>query len=384
MLSGNKLPRETSQILELIPSIIEKTFPLPARFRSALPSGIAELSRLLTNNRSGRTLSYLGKPKFLNAYLYYFTIWNIYRMCIILHNENITLKANDIITDMGSGPLTFVSALWIIHPDLRNIPLEINCIDRSSPALEAGKKFFCALCLAVERKENNSWKINLIKKEIDIRRTDIQINKKSPALVCAINLFNEIYEKIPHSNNEALKQISANAAILMHNLASKEAFILTVEPGVPQSGKFISFLRTAFLELDRPPASPCSHTKDCPCCGKRWCHFVFETIDAPKELQRLSAAARIPKERLVFSYLLTGGASRTKNSNGAQSVRIISDIFPLPDNRFGRYGCGSQGLVLLTGSKNRIEKIISGSLITSGAVANKYDAKSGALIMEIK
>jgi ribosomal protein RSM22 (predicted rRNA methylase) len=285
---------------------------------------------------------------------------------------------------MGSGPLTFVSALWIIRPDLRNIPLEINCIDRSSPALEAGKKFFRALCLAAEGIENSSWKINLIRKDIDIRRTDVLNKKNSPAFVCAINMFNEIYENIPHSNNEALKQISANAASLMHNLTSKEAVILTVEPGVPQSGKFISFLRSSFLELDRPPLSPCPHAEACPCRGKKWCHFAFETVDAPKELHHLSTAARIPKERLVFSYLLTGSASQIKNSNETQSVRIISDPFPLPDNSFGRYGCSSKGLVLLTGSKTRIEKIISGSLIVSAVTINKYDAKSSALIMEIK
>jgi ribosomal protein RSM22 (predicted rRNA methylase) len=384
MLSRNTLPQETSRILELIPSIIEKTFAIPARFRSSLPSGIAELSHLLTNNRSGRTLSYLGQPKFLHAYLNYFLPWNIYRLSVILHNENIILKANDIITDMGSGPLTFVSALWISRPDLRNIPLEINCVDRSSPALDAGKKFFRALCHAINGRENSFWKINLIRKDIDIRHPDVQNKKKSPALVCAINMFNEIYENIPHSHTDTLKQISANAAEFMHSLASKKTFILTVEPGVPQSGKFISLLRTAFLELDRLPASPCPHTKECPCSGKRWCHFAFKTVDAPKELLRLSEAARLQKERLVFSYLLTGSGLQIRNSKEKQPVRVISDIFPLPDNRFGRYGCSSKGLVLLTGSKSCFEKIISGSLINSLINVKNYDTKSGALIIEIK
>jgi hypothetical protein len=91
----------------------------------------------------------------------------------------------------------------------------------------------------------------------------------------------------------------------------------------------------------------------------------------------------MPKERLVFSYLLTGVSSQVENSKETQSVRIVSDIFPLPDNRFGRYGCNSQGLILLTGNKSQIEKIISGSLINSVTTTNKYDAKSGALIMEI-
>ena len=393
MLSNDSLPKETCRILKLIPSLIEKTFPVPARFRNSLPSQIAELSGLLTNKRGGRNLSYLGQAKFLSAYLYYFLPWNIYRLSVILHNENIVLNAGDTITDLGSGPLTFVCALWIIRPDLRNVPLKINCIDRSSPALEAGKKFFNTLCIATGVGENNPWKINLIRKDVDTRRIGALNNENPSALVCAVNMFNEIYENLPHTNTAGLNQIAINAALLMHNLAQKNAFLLTIEPGVPQSGKFISFLRTAFLELERAPVSPCPHTEACPCYGKRWCHFAFETSylfsgDAPKELLRISAAAKIPKERLVFSYLFTGAVSQTKTdknkSLNTQFVRIISDAFPLPKNRFGRYGCCSQGLVLMTGEKSRIEEIISGSLIASVPATKERDEKSGALIMEIK
>jgi ribosomal protein RSM22 (predicted rRNA methylase) len=382
VLSTNTFPQETRRILKLIPSIIKKTFPIPTRFRGALPSNIAKLSHLLTDTRGNRTLSYLGQAKHLSAYLHYFLPWNIYRLCIILQNEKIVLNASDTITDLGSGPLTFICALWITRPDLRNIRLNINCIDRSSPAMEAGKYFFNALCLAAGNNES-PWKINLIRKNIDIRRTGTLLIKKPSALVCAVNMFNEIYENIPHTNNAVLKQIAVNAAALMRNRASENAYILTVEPGVPQSGKFISFLRTAFLEIDCLPISPCPHTEVCPCCGRRWCHFAFEAIDAPKELQQLSIAAKIPKERLVFSYLLTGTVSKI-NQSDSNSVRIISDAFPLPKNRFGRYGCSSKGLILLVGVKNRIEKMASGSLINSLVNKNKRDVKSGALIMEIE
>jgi len=389
MLSNSTLPQETSRLLKLIPSIIEKTFPLPVRFRSSLPSNTAELSRLLTSKRGGRTLSYLGQAKYLSAYLRYFLPWNIYRLCIILHNENLVLNAGDAITDIGSGPLTFISALWIIRPDLRNIPLEVNCIDRCFPALEAGKNFFNAMCVTAGGSENTLWKINLINKDIDTRRAGKIDRIKPSALVCAVNMFNEIYENIPHSNNAGLKQAAFNAAQIMNNQALKNGAILTVEPGVPQSGKFISFLRAAFLELGRPPVSPCPHTEICPCNGKKkWCHFAFAAVDAPKELLRLSAAAKIPKERLVFSYLLTGSASKTKagaeNSQKNQKVRIISDAFPLPDGCFGCYGCCLQGLVLVTGRKSVIDKIISGSVIDSFLNTDKRDAKSGALILEIK
>ena len=378
MLSNNTLPPETRKILKDIPSLIDKTFPMPGRFRGALPSQIAELSRLLTNKRGDRRLSYLGQPNYLSAYLRYFLPWNLYRLCIILYSVDITLSPGDTITDLGSGPLTFASALWIARPDLRNIPLEINCIDHCAPALEAGKKFFAAVA------GENLWKINIVRDSIDIRRTDVTRNKKRAAMVCAANIFNEIYEKLPHNNTDGLKRIAADAAFLMHNEASADACILTMEPGVPQSGKFISFLRAAFMELGRLPVSPCTHAAACPLNGgkKRWCHFAFETADAPKELHRLSAAAGIPKERLVLSFLLTGAVSPNAAKTGRERVRIISDAFPLPDNRFGRYGCCARGLVLLTGEKSRIEKIVSGSLITPVFAANERDKKSGALIAE--
>jgi ribosomal protein RSM22 (predicted rRNA methylase) len=393
MLPNNTLPPETRKILKDIPSLIDKTFPMPGRFRGVLPSQIAELSRLLTNKRGDRRLSYLGQPNYLSAYLRYFLPWNLYRLCIILHSMDITLSPGDTITDLGSGPLTFASALWIARPDLRSIPLEINCIDHCAPVLEAGKKFFAAIA------GENPWKINIVRDSIDVRRTDVTRNKKQAAMVCAVNIFNEIYEKLPHNNTDGLKRIAADAALLMHNEASADACILTMEPGVPQSGKFISFLRAAFMELERPPVSPCTHATACPLSGgkKRWCHFAFETADAPKELNHLSAAAGIPKERLVLSYLLTGAVSKNPRSGAETSrektreARIISDAFPLPRNRFGRYGCCANGLVLLAGEKERINEIGSGSLFTpvftagtSARHEGERDAKSGALILEVK
>ncbi|MDR2730735.1 MAG: small ribosomal subunit Rsm22 family protein [Treponema sp.] len=380
-------------MLDSIPSLIEKTFPIPGRFKSKLPSDIAELSRLLTNNRGSRSLSYLTRPNFLSAYLYYFFPCNLYRLCLLLPSLNLNLKADNLITDLGSGPLTFTSALWISRPELRNLPLEFNCVDRSTPVLEAGKKFFAALCESFDCK-NVLWKINLIKEDVDIRQVKNAKKRKSASLVCAVNMFNEIYENLSHNNAEGLRQMAKNAAQTMHNEAAKNASILTVEPGVPQSGKFISLLRYALMELGHPPSSPCTHTKTCPLSiissaktlkgrnwidtKKRWCHFAYETIDAPKELRRLSADAKLPKERLVFSFLLTGQPSAQLTAKTTEA-RVISDAFPLPYNRYGRYACCERGLILIQGEKERIENAVSGSTVQISATG-QHDKKSGAMI----
>ncbi|MCL2804888.1 MAG: small ribosomal subunit Rsm22 family protein [Treponema sp.] len=378
-----QVPQQTKQILNSIPSLIEKTFPVPARFRASLPSQVAELSRLLTNSRGERSLSYLSRPGYLSAYLHYFLPWNLYRLCLLLPTLEIKLSAGNTITDLGCGPLTFVSALWITRPDLRAVPLEFNCIDRVPAALEAGKKFFNALADS----ENIPWKINLVKKEINIQKSALKQKFGQSSLVCAVNIFNEIYESIPHSNTEKLRRLAANAAQFMHNEAAENASILAVEPGVPQSGKFISYLRAAFMELGRFPAAPCPHTAACPLLPAKWCHFGFEAEDAPKDLRRLSAAAKIPKERLVFSFLLTGAENKK-----SEDIRVLSDAFPLPNCRealplgkAGRYGCSAQGLVLLAGEKTRVDNLKAYSLISyNNFVKQGIDKKSGALILELK
>jgi len=418
----NELTRNIKNDFNTVPAIIEKTFPIPLRFKKKLPHDIAGLSRLLTNARGGRSLSYLTRPNNLTAYLYYFLPWNLYRLCLLLPGLNLRLKDNDLITDLGCGPLTFTSALWITYPQLRDIYLEFNCVDRSAPALEAGKKFFASLC----GKETVKWKINLIKEDINLKKANLKTaavnpknanseefnaagqkseNKKNKkaALVCAVNLFNEIYENLSHNNKTGLRDTAAAAACYMNKRADSEASILTVEPGVPQAGYFISYLRGAFLELNRQPESPCTHNAPCPLIkgqknAKRWCHFAFESTDAPDELLCLSAAAGLPKERLVFSYLYTSASSKPEDAwqKSLQSqeasllakkhkkdvkTRVISDIFPLPENKHGCYGCSSKGLVLFAVNKNQINRLKNGSAVTPFFNADgKRDIKSGALI----
>jgi hypothetical protein len=420
------LSPDVRRALDGVPALIDKTFPLPGRFRPALPAGVAELSRLLTSGRGERSLSYLGRPNLLSAYLRYFVPWNLYRLCRLLPALPISLAAGDMVIDLGCGPLTLAAALWISRPALRKLALEFRCIDRSGPAMEAGKQFFAALA-----GKDCPWKIRTVKEDIDGRARgganggkaapSAAAAEKNAALICAVNVLNELYGNIPHSDTDALTHSAENAARLLCGFAGAGASILAVEPGVPQSGQFISLLRGALIERGRPPLSPCTHRGDCPAPGgiargnrnaavsnaaqgasgspnrpgrtntpgkNRWCHFAFETGDAPEVLRKLSAAAGIPKERAVVSFLLAG-PSRPANQkppcispNEAETpLRIISDAFPLPERRFGRYACSERGLVLITGEKSAVEKAASGmSHNAIFAKPEQRDPKSGALI----
>jgi len=192
------------------------------------------------------------------------------------------------------------------------------------------------------------------------------------------------------------------------------------EPGIPRSGEFISILRASFLQEGRLPLSPCTHHGACALPGSRvkgkagagkpkWCHFAFDTDDAPAELHKLSAAANIPKERAVLSFILAGPISPVKEQkykidkknqypsnisenhpggNFPVKIRVVSDSFPVYGNStrkkdqdlWGRYGCSGKGLVLVTGGRDSIEASPSGALEELPLLDGTRDEKSGALI----
>ena len=421
------LPPKVQQQMASVPALIEKTFPLPGRFRLGLPKDVAELSRLLTSGKGERALSYLSRPNLLSAYLRYFLPWNIFRLCRLLPFLGLRLSPGDVIIDLGCGPLTFAAALWISRPDLHAMPLEFHCIDRTANIMAAGKKFFAALTAAgsgdtihgdtihgdtrhgdtrhgAARHGDAPWKISTARGSVSPKGIlshnagkkhgpGRSVKHKPAALVCAANVFNEIYGDIHYHNS--LESAALNSARLLDSLCADMASILVLEPGVPRWGEFLSCLRNALIEKGRFPLSPCTHDQACPFPGgtvkngkNRWCHFAFDTQDAPDALHRLSAAAGIPKERAVLSFLLAGtrGQAMCRQDTCKQPeiipARIISDAFPLPQDQCGRYGCSEQGPVLVTGKRADIEKLSSGTLINALPVKPlRRDPKSGALVV---
>jgi len=389
------LPPETRRLLDGIPALIDKTFPLPGRFRRGLPADVAELSRLLTSGRGERGLSYLGRPSLLSAYLRFFLPWNLYRLCRLLPGLNLTLAAHDRVTDLGCGPLTLAAALWICRPDLRTLPLEFFCVDRSGPALDAGKKFFAALAGG-----NSPWRVHTAKGDL------FTVKARPAALVCAVNVFNEMYGDISRSGTDKLRRGAEKSARLLTRHASASASataaILVVEPGFPRCGEFIGLVRGALAGSGYNPLAPCPHDAECPLISneksnanikKRWCHFAFATEDAPSALHKLSSAAKLPKERAVLSFLFAGLVDKKRKAKAAapdaeeaaksSMVRVISDVFPLPPNQCGRYCCSARGLVLLAGGKSAIEKTICGALVHAAFKDGERDSKSGALLAQL-
>ncbi|MDR0708056.1 MAG: rRNA methyltransferase [Treponema sp.] len=387
------LSAESRSLVDAIPPLVDRIFPLPGQFRRTLPDNILELSRLLTNNRGSRTASYLGKPALLSAYLRYFLPWNVYRLCRLLPSLTPRLYPHDVIVDLGSGPLTFVIALWIARPELRNMPLEFKCIDHTQAVLDVGKNVFFALAGA-----GSAWTIKTIKGDIHT-----PVYGKRPALAAAINVFNETHQKLPH-----IVSLQNEADNIGKRLAVLAPQALVVEPGVPRSGEFISSLRNALIRKSFVPQSPCPQPGRCPLAPhvtasggvyggakSKWCHFAFPTLDAPETLLKLSADAGLPKERAALSFLFAvNGATTPENeadaprANADLQARVLSDDFPLPPLAVGRkplagrYACSKKGLVLIWGGQDAIGRLSAGALISlQVSKPEKRDKKTNALLI---
>jgi hypothetical protein len=410
-MSGPKRdPVDIKNELEGLMVLIEQSFPLERRFKHTLPRDVARLSALLTCDREGREGGYLGRPALLSAYLRYFLPWNVYRLSRILPYLPLSLKDGDTLLDLGSGPLTFPVALWICRREFRSLALEFRCLDRNGRALEAGLALFSALA-----GKNAPWSIKTMRSSLGEK-----IPGKKAALVSAIEVYNEIFQH----ERRSLGEFAGKQGALLSALAADDGAVLIAEPGIPQSGALISALRSGLIQRGRLPLSPCVHAEACPFPGpaaggnrrrEKWCHFAFDTGDAPASLRELSLAAGLPKDRAVLSFLYAGprgavagqggeaGASGADNAGPAgvsrqgesastrrpdtsavpYPVRVISDSFALEGGRWGRYGCSGQGMVLLSGSKRSMDP--SGSLVMAAPLKPPLrDKKSGALVMEIR
>ncbi|MEJ5189331.1 MAG: rRNA methyltransferase, partial [Breznakiellaceae bacterium] len=83
--------------MDLLLRVIEKALPLPARFKEELPRHVAELSALLTRDRSEREGGYLGRPHLQSAYLRYFLPWNVFRLVKLLSALPLSFQEEDTI-----------------------------------------------------------------------------------------------------------------------------------------------------------------------------------------------------------------------------------------------------------------------------------------------
>lgn len=397
LFNPQKIPEDAKEILDNFDSLIQDNLPLNSRQILKLPEDIRRLSHLLTDERDMRRLSYMNDKTFLSAYTRYFMWWNLTRLSRLFSNidiSKINLHDNDICLDIGAGPLTVVTALWLSRPELRKIKLVWYCLDLSQSSLSLGENLYLSVVAKTVNPElneiENHWKIVRVKGSFGTA-----IRQKAKFISCA-NMFNEVFQ----SESRPLDFLAKKYCNDLEKYADKKTSFLIVEPGVPRSARFISLLRDCFIRKGFQIISPCSHCDTCPMDGRlfkgqhakktsdsnrtgKWCNFTFPAKSAPEKLQKLSAAAKLPKERAVLSFVFSTQEEAAKSFQDESHIllRIASEPIRL-GKKTGFYACSKLGLVLYIPNKSQL--IFSGDLISVEKPEGdfKRDFKTGAIIIE--
>lgn len=385
LFNADNIPSDAKKILNDFQEIALSAVPLTSKQRSLLPGQIRELSHNLTDERSSRRLSYMNQTETLTSYIHYFMWWNLVRLTRLFANLpadyfDFATKAKDdekiICLDIGSGPLTLPLALFLARPELRSKKLVWYCMDISAQSLSHGENIFLSTAAKLE---SEPWTIIRVKGEMGT-----QIKEKIRFITSA-NAFNEIIEDATMPPDFLAKKYTEKL-LSYADEADTETRVLLVEPGIPNSARFISLMRAALMRRRFIPCSPCPHCGECPMEGKKggkWCNLAFQTTDAPSGLRKLSEAAQLPKERAVLSYVACKRGELPEIKTGAKKIsfRIASDPIRLPGHKTGFYACSELGLLLVETeselkSGDQIEVMLPRHPL-------KTDQKSQALILHM-
>jgi len=371
-LQSLKAGDDCAKALDALPGIFDEVVPLNLKHRQELGRTIRSLWEDLTSEREHRAAEYLSAPAYYSAYVRYFLPWNILRLSSIFASLPLKLDEGASIIDIGSGPLTVPIALYVARPDLRAKALTIYCTDKTERILKVGQTIFESLCVRMTG-ALPPWKIVLSRQQFGSHLTE------KADLLTAANVFNEFFWK--GKTPLGMRALLTAKQLLGYLKGSGSIFLM--EPGDPRSGSFISATRAALSAFGAEPIAPCPHSRACPMPGifrslespsgdppsgaetkpldsvvmpKRrekypWCHFTIGTESAPAWMKALSDEAGLPKEKLVFSYLLSAFPAKAKPAApagaGSQLIRVVSEEFPLPGYKAGRYACSGEGYCLI-------------------------------------
>ena len=411
LFDTSRLSKDTVAILNSFDEIIQGVRPLNSRQLQQLPEHIRDLSHQLTDDRASRRLGYMNDNIQLSSYVRYYTWWNLVRLTRLFANlpDSVFPTSDTTCLDLGSGPLTVVTALWLARPELRKLRLTWYCLDVSANSMALGEDIFLSIAAKAKAADPSiePWQIIRVKGPFGT-----PIREKAGFLTCA-NMFNELDQASDMPPEFQTKKYYEQ----LQRYCAEGAGIILVEPGVPKAARTLSLLRTRYIKDGHTIAAPCPHAGECPMSGfkaytgskNKWCNFAFSTEDAPARLQKLSVAAKLPKERATLSFMAIDARVKPEHDIKAKPrpdssviagrdqaichIRITSDKLRLPNYMCGYYGCSQYGLVLVTlpdENNTRLPKPPfrpkSGDLIqvkTKTPDSLPKDEKSGALIVKL-
>ena len=362
------LSQDVSARLSVYPDLLRRAMPLRPGMVRELPKLVRDLSLSLTAEREGGPRpGYLSDPRILSAYSWYYLPWNLVRLSRLLPGLDLDIPDGGLVCDLGSGPLTFVQALWLSRPDLRNRRLRFACVDRSKRALELGLSLFSQLAGFDPASPDAPWRIRVSRGEYWQGLTD------GADLVAMVNVANELAGKGREPLDERMERVAAQLA---ESLAPGGR-VLVVEPGSRLGWRCLLGMRQAFCEMDLDILAPCPHREECVLLAGRtraWCHFTMPPAGAPRWLTAFSERAGLGKERLSLSFLL----ARKVRPAPIGGARVVSGAFSLADVPGSAvYGCSASGLLVLCAPDRRPPA--PGDLLAVDVPAGvPIDPKSGA------
>ena len=400
LFDSKNVPQDALKIIENFDQVVQGIKPLNSRQLQQLPENIRALSHQMTDDRASRRLGYMNENVQLSSYVRYFTWWNLVRLTRLFSNlpEQSFPQEDCICLDLGSGPLTVVTALFLARPELRTRKFVWYCLDVSANSMALGEDIFLSVCAKLNAEP---WQIIRVKGSFGTT-----LKQKASFITCA-NMFNELDQSNDMPPEFKVKKYFDQ----LQHYAQKNSRFLLIEPGVPKAARTLSLLRDRFLKDGAAVLAPCPHSGDCPMNGfkaytgskNKWCNFAFETKGAPSKLLKLSTDAKLPKERATLSFIsvskvsfaVPGLVEGAKGFNGVKKslIRITSDGFKLPNYMKGFYACTEYGLALLTipdENNNRLPKppfvpksgdLIQVKKITPDSLPK--DEKSGAVIIKL-
>ena len=165
IFNPESVPEDAKLLLENYNALLASNMRLNSKQRALLPEQIRRLSHSLTDERGSRRLGYMNSPESLTAYIHYFLRWNLVRLVKLFSNlpdDFLKLEDGSVCLDIGSGPLTAVTSLFLARPELRKKKLTFYCLDISQSALSAGEDIFLSTAAALKCEP---WKIVRVKGE---------------------------------------------------------------------------------------------------------------------------------------------------------------------------------------------------------------------------
>ncbi len=261
-----------------------------------------DLSRGFTRDRELAGARYLSDPDLLGAYLLHFWPVTFVQVSLCLEMMGRLKAAPEIETalDLGAGP--GAASLALLESGVRRV----SACDRSGAALALARK------IAQGRGH-----------DLETRQWDALKSTGMPGgrfdLVVMAHTLNELWSG--HADRVALR-----VALLQRvgGLLSPGGRLLIVEPALMKVAQDAIRVRDGLAAAGFEVLMPCIWQGACPALPQGTCHGEFDW-DAPREMVRISHAARIGRETLKMAWFVlrkrgAAGAARAGEASALEEA----------------------------------------------------------------